>query len=54
MVWLQIQQLFAKLRQVVELQGQVRLLENEVDQLERRRKLRLEEGEATVDQKCYQ
>ena len=32
----------------------MRLLEDEVDQLERRRQLRLEEGEATVDQKCYQ
>ena len=40
-----------KAREVVELQGQVQVLEDEVEQLERRRGLRLEEGE-TIVQRC--
>ena len=45
---------FSKLRarEVVELQGQVKVLEEEVEHLERRRELRLEEGELIICQKC--
>ena len=42
-----------KAREVVELQGQVQVLEDEVEQLERRRELRLEEGEIIVYQEIW-
>ena len=37
-----------KAQEVVKLQGQVKVLEDEVEQLERRRELRLEEGETIL------
>ena len=40
--------------EVVKLQGQVQVLEDEVEQLERRWELRLEEGEPTKYQRCCQ
>ena len=42
-----------KAREVVELQGQVQVLEDEVELLERRRELRLEEGEIIVYQEIW-
>lgn len=40
-------------KQVVHLQGQVKVLEDEVEQQERRRELRLEEGEAIMFQRIH-
>ena len=42
-----------KAREVVELQGQVQVLEDEVELLERGRELRLEEGEIIVYQEIW-